>query len=113
MVALSMRPGEVKTLQLTPEGVTGFGKAALLKGQLTPRPYAGLLPQEQAAGLLAWVQAAIKDRRLPDPGLRGSKAYRTITGRNGLMPKDLRVLGSHYASQDARTEAHRMHIRRV
>lgn len=112
MVALCMRPAEVKSLQITEKGVTGFAKGAI-SGDFRPRPFASILERERATELLGWVQRAISSHKLPDPGTPGSKPYRTLLAPYNLKPKDLRAIGANIYSESAQCDAERLYQRRL
>lgn len=110
ITALSLRPSEVATIQITPSGVTGFAKG---RGDTQPRPYVGLVSPERASELLEWVRNGIRSRHIPNPSLKGSNTYIRMIKPLGITPKDLRAIGSHYVSQGAATDSQRMVLRRL
>lgn len=69
MVAVSARPCELKTLAITPDGVTGFAKSRARSA--APRPFASFLPTARATELLIWVQRGIGRRCCRTQGLWG------------------------------------------
>ena len=115
MTALCARPAELMSLEVTPLGVVGYAKS---RGDaMEPRPFLSLIGKERAVALLEWVQCAIADDVLPDPGSRGVTLYRALLSLHGIKPSDLRKLGAELAVRANGglhgTDSHRMALRRL
>ncbi|RHZ70956.1 hypothetical protein Glove_264g42 [Diversispora epigaea] len=95
---LCMRPAEVTTLHITNGFVTGYAKGrGIDKGE--PRKFRSMEKDEkQACELLTWIQKAIANGTLQDPGIPGIKWFNSFLKSYGIKPSDLRELGANYTA---------------
>ncbi|RHZ47838.1 hypothetical protein Glove_566g31 [Diversispora epigaea] len=95
---LCMRPAEVTTLRIANGHVMGYAKGrGIDKGE--PRKFRSMEKDEKrACELFTWIQKAIANGVLRDPGIPGIKWFNSFLKPYGIKPSDLRELGANYTA---------------